>query len=492
MPPPRRGCANVCVNGTVGIVEYRRITPITTVDAFREYLDELGLDLDVDAEIDTEGPLGSSHTVAGREVGNRFAALPMEGWDCMTDGTPGELTVRRWARIGAGGAKLIWGGEATAVRQDGRASGNQLLLNTETVDHVAGLRATLLEAHETSCGQTDDVLMGLQLTHSGRYSRPTGDAAPLVAYNHPVLDGRFAEPVRVLSDDDLDELVEDFVVAAELAEQAGFDFVDVKHCHGYLAHELLSAHRRDGRYGGSFENRTSFLRQVVQGIRTRTGLAIGVRLSLADMRPFESGTDGTGQPVETALPYWSAFGSAPDGLGFDFTETHRFVDLLESLNIGLLCATVGSPYYNPHIQRPAAFPPSDGYQPPEDPLRGVFRQIDAVRQIKAMHPSMTVVGSGYSYLQQWLPNVAQAEVRAGRADFVGLGRMILSYPDLPKTVLAGEKLTSKRICRTFSDCTTAPRHGMVSGCYPLDDFYKAMPEAKTIRTIRKNMKRAPK
>ena len=143
--------------------------------------------------------------------------------------------------------------------------------------------------------------------------------------------------------------------------------------------------------------------------------------------------------------------------------------------------TAGSPYYTPHIQRPALFPPSDGYLPPEDPLVGVARQIEVVRQIKERFPEMIVVGSGYSYLQEWLPHVAGAGVAAGGVDVVGIGRMALSYPRLPADLLAGRALQRKRICRTFSDCTTAPRNGLISGCFPLDPFYKARAEAAELR-----------
>jgi 2,4-dienoyl-CoA reductase-like NADH-dependent reductase (Old Yellow Enzyme family) len=469
-------------------MSFRRLTPLSTYEAFRDYLDSSGIDLPVDAAVDPSGPLSEPVDVAGHIVGNRFAALPMEGWDCAADGNPGDLTRRRWERIGAGGSKLIWGGEAAAVREDGRSSGHQLLVAEHTVDGIADLRSRLVSAHAAACGTTDDLLVGLQLTHSGRFSRPHDEAAPVAAYHHPLLDERFPDDVRVLSDDEIDELVDDFVVAAVRAELAGFQFVDVKHCHGYFTHELLSARRRDGRYGGSLENRTRFLRSVVAGVRERTDLAIGVRLSLADVRPFHAGEGGVGEPVDAPQPYWPAFGSSDDGLDFDLTETHELLSVIESLGIELLCATVGSPYYNPHVQRPAAFPPSDGYLPPEDPLQGVARHLRVAREVKEQHPSLEVVGSGYSYLQQWLPNVAQAVVAAGHADFVGLGRMLLSYPDMPRDVLAGRPLASKRICRTFSDCTTAPRHGLVSGCYPLDSVYKQSDEGARVRLIKKELK----
>src|SRR5436309_3007755 len=136
------------------------------------------------------------------------------------------------------------------------------------------------------------------------------------------------------------------------------------------------------------------------------------------------------------------------------------------------------------MQRPPAFPPSDGYQPPEDPLVGVARQIDATARLKTLHPKLAIVGSGYSYLQEWLPHVGQRVVRDGKADFIGLGRMVLAYPELPADVLAGRPLARKRVCRTFSECTTAPRNGMVSGCYPLDPFYKSRPERAVLQDLK--------
>ena len=112
------------------------------------------------------------------------------------------------------------------------------------------------------------------------------------------------------------------------------------------------------------------------------------------------------------------------------------------------------------------------------------RHINVTGRLKAAAPNQVIVGSGYSYLQEWLPNVAQAVIAGGRADFVGLGRMVLSYPDLPADVLAGNPLRRKSICRTFSDCTTGPRNGLVSGCYPLDPFYAAHPHAERLKEVK--------
>jgi 2,4-dienoyl-CoA reductase-like NADH-dependent reductase (Old Yellow Enzyme family) len=292
--------------------------------------------------------------------------------------------------------------------------------------------------------------------------------------------------VRVLTDDELDRLAEDFVRAAVLAGRAGFHFVDVKHCHGYLGHELLAAHDRPGRHGGSLENRTRFLRTVVDGIRAEaSGLRIGVRFSAFDTVPFRKGDSGAGEAEMGEEGYTSAFGLLRDeGLDEALAEARGLLQVLRGLGIRWVCVTGGSPYYNPHVQRPALFPPSDGYLPPEDPLAGVARQLRATALLKAGFPDLVVVGSAYSYLQEWLPNVAQRVVREGGADFVGLGRMILAYPEMPADVLAGRPLQRKRICRTFSDCTTAPRNALPSGCYPLDPFYAARPEAARLKAIK--------
>jgi 2,4-dienoyl-CoA reductase-like NADH-dependent reductase (Old Yellow Enzyme family) len=293
----------------------------------------------------------------------------------------------------------------------------------------------------------------------------------------------------VLSDDEIKILINVFVKAAVLTRKAGFHFVDIKHCHGYLGHEMLSAVNRPGIYGGSFENRTRFLREIVDGIHTEApGLAVGVRLSAFDFIPFRpSAMDQVGKPTTWDGHYPYAFGGDGTGVGIDLTEPEKFLDFLESLGIHLVNITAGSPYYVPHIQRPALFPPSDGYQPPEDPLVGVARLINAAGALKARHPALTFVGTGYSYLQEWLPNVAQNVVRTGKIDFVGLGRMTLSYPEMIADILEGRTLQRKRICRTFSDCTTAPRNGIVSGCFPLDEFYKKRPEAEKLKMVKSKL-----
>ncbi|MFK7769048.1 MAG: NADH:flavin oxidoreductase [Mariniblastus sp.] len=473
---------------------YSRIASFKTYEQFMERIRELDIHLPCDETVLTGSESSFDQSIKAHDfkIGNRFCILPMEGWDGTTDGKPTDLTRRRWRNFGISGAKLIWGGEAVAVRHDGRANPNQLIINDENLSEIEALRTELVTAHESSFETSNDLLVGLQLTHSGRFARPNrkDQIEPRTAQRNPALDPRtgITNDEAMFTDDELSVLIDDFIQATVLAEKAGYQFVDIKHCHGYLGHELLSGIDRPGKFGGNFENRTRFLRDIVSGIRAATTkMEIGVRLSMFDFLPFEPGEDRIGIPDKNGDPRL-AFGGDGSGGGIDLEEPSRFLELLESLDIRLVCTTAGSPYYNPHIQRPAFFPPSDGYQPPEDPLVGVARQIKVTADLKKKHPNMIFVGSGYTYLQDWLPNVAQSVVRNGWADSIGLGRMVLSYPDLPADVLAGKVMARKKICRTFSDCTTAPRNGIVSGCYPLDRFYKDRPEWETLKKLKQATK----
>ena len=470
---------------------------------FRARCAELGLSIEAEDSVERapESPLAQPIEVGVKAPGNRFVIHPMEGWDGEEDGQPSDLVRKRWRNFALSGAKCVWGGEAMAVTPESRANPRQLVIQESTEEALRALHEELLETHRNEFGTTGDLLTGFQLTHSGRFSRPDASGMkPQILYRHPFLDRKFglADDHPVLSDDDIRRIIDRFVVAAGIAERCGADFVDVKHCHGYLGHEFLGAVTRPGPYGGSFENRTRFLREVVAGIRATTGrLAIGVRLSAFDFIPFRPDPElssgsrlGPGIPEDYAssLPYRHAFGGSADKpVEYDLSDTYRFVELLRELDIRLLNVTAGSPYYNPHIQRPALFPPSDGYQPPEDPLAGCARQIHATAAVKARFPDMFVIGTGYSYLQEYLPHVAQWVVRTGRADAVGLGRMVLAYPTLPRDTLERGELNAKRICRTFSDCTTGPRNGLVSGCYPLDPAYRKLPEAAIVRRIKASL-----
>jgi len=476
-------------------MDIKKIPLMKTADVFRARVAELGLDLPIEDAIEKAptSPVAQPLDIGGFKVGNRYAVHPMEGWDTTQDGKPTPDLIRRWERFAVSGAKLIWGFEAMAVRHDGRANPNQLVLNAENAPLIREAAQRALDVHEQRFGTTSDLLWGYQLTHSGRFSRPNQKTVfePSLAYRHPIVDRKYnvkADQV-VMTDDEVKRLIEDYVNAAVLAEKSGVPFVDVKQCHGYLGHEFLSAFTRNGAYGGdTLEERSRFAREIIAGIRQAAPkLIIGVRLSAFDWVPFKKGPDGTGLPEEfqDLLPYRFGFGiNQNNPVEMDLAETVTYLKMMKEWGVSVVNVSCGSPYYNPHIQRPASVPPSDGYQPPEDPIVGVARQAGVVRLLKQAVPDMPLVSSGITYLQEFIPQVAQALVRNGWTDSVGLGRMMLSYPGIVSDSLENGVLETKKICRTFSDCTTAPRNGMKSGCFPLDDYYKALPEFQQLKDLK--------
>ncbi len=483
-------------------MDFKKIPTLKNPQGFAQRLNDLGVNLPVDESIllAADSPLGKPLSIGGFIAGNRWAVHPMEGWDATSDGKPTPELERRWHRFAISGAKIIWGFEAMAVRQDGRANPNQLVINATNAPLIRDAALRAVEAHAKRFGTADDLFWGFQLTHSGRFSRPNRRdlLEPMLAYHHPILDKRYkiSPDSPLASDQDIQDLRDAFIEAAVLSERCGARFIDFKQCHGYFGHELLGGFTRQGEYGGeSLAARTRFVRETLAGIRAAAPkLILGVRLSAFDILPYRPGSDaGTGIPeeYEQGKPYRYGFGiNRHNPNEFDLTEPIALLKLLKEWGVAIVNVSCGSPYYNPHIQRPALYPPSDGYQPPEDPLVGVARQAQVVKTLRAAVPDLPLIGSGLTYLQEFTAHVSQALVREGWMDAVGLGRMMLSYPTLPADTLEKGKMEAKLICRTFSDCTTAPRNGMPSGCYPLDPEYKKLPEAAMLKETKRALKTA--
>lgn len=438
--------------------------------------------LDIDLRLtDDLTPLFQPQAIGSKRVGNRFCIQPMEGCDGDLDGAPGELTFRRYQRFGAGGAKLIWG-EAMAVVPEGRAHPRQLIAERRHLPALTQLVRTCRDAHRHALGSASDLIIGLQLTHSGRYSYPRA----ILAQRDPLLDplcladrvtGRRLEPSDTLvSDQELMRLVDAYVAAARLAWDAGFDFVDIKQCHRYLLNELLAAKERPGQYGGPLTNRTRLAREIFHAIRTELpDLVLATRMNVYDGIPFVKGTDGIGRPVSYHTPVRSAFGvNEKHPMSPDLQEPLEWIGEMVRLGVRLVNVSLGNPYTSPHLLRPFEYPPPDGYDPPEHPLVGVDRHFRLTAEIQQRFPELAIVGSGYSYLQEYLPMAGAANVRDGRVTFVGYGRASLAQPDLPSQLQRNGKLDRRRVCRTFSYCTALmrskhnPLGQFATGCPPFD------------------------
>jgi len=423
---------------------------------------------------DDLAPLSAPLAVGPRTAGNRWCIHPMEGCDGEPDGRPGELTFRRYVRFGDGGAKVIWG-EACAVTDDGRMNPRQIWLNDSTRDSFAKMVADCRAAHRAANGDDSDLLFGLQLTHSGRYSF----RRPLIACHDPLLVGRYkvTADTPLLTDDDLKRIVDHYVAAAKLAVAVGFDFLDVKQCHRYLLSELLGARNRPGPYGGSFENRTRLAREIILAVKAAVPahVVLATRMNGFDGVPFHKAASGDGEPDDFTSPVVNGWGLNPDDpLTPDLTEPIRWVQELRQLGVSLVNIALGNPYAQPHFGRPFEYPPPDGYESPEHPLLGVDRHFKIAGAIQAANPGLAVVGTGYSYLQEFLPHAGAANVRDGRISLVGVGRASLAQPDWVRQLRDHGKLDRKRVCRTFSYCTALMRakdHPLgqyPTGCPPFD------------------------
>lgn len=427
----------------------------------------LGIDLRFSDDLT---PLFQPLSIGSRTVGNRWCIHPMEGCDGELDGRPGELTFRRYRRFGDGGAKLIWG-EACAVTDEGRANPRQILLNETTRPDFARMVEECRSAHRVANGDDSDLLFGLQLTHSGRYSY----RRPILATHDPLLVGRYkvTADTPLATDDELKRLVDNYVQAAKLAVAAGFDFLDVKQCHRYLLNELLGARNRPGPFGGSLENRTRLARDIFLAIRAAvpSSIILATRINVFDGIPYTN----DGKPVEHAGPLVNGWGlSAENPLEPDLNEPLKWIAEMRTLGVQLVNLTVGNPYAQPHFGRPFETPPPDGYESPEHPLIGVDRHFKATETIQRSQPDLAVVGTGYSYLQDFLPQAAAANVGDGRVALAGVGRASLAQPDWVRQLRDNGTLDRKRICRTFSYCTAlmrAKQHPLgqyPTGCPPFD------------------------
>jgi NADPH2 dehydrogenase len=445
--------------------KYKSVAEVETENA------RLGIDLRFSDDL---APLFAPLAVGPRTAGNRWCIHPMEGCDGQPDGRPGELTFRRYVRFGAGGAKVIWG-EACAVTDDGRMNPRQIWLNESTRDDFAKMVADCRAAHREANGDDSDLLFGIQLTHSGRYSY----RRPQIATHDPLLVGRYkvTADTPLLTDDDLKRLVDDYVAAAKLAVAVGFDFLDVKQCHRYLLSELLGARNRPGAYGGSFENRTRLAREIFLAVKAAvpSHVVLATRMNGFDGVPFHKAASGDGEPDPFATPVVNGWGLNPsDPLTPDLTEPIRWVQEMRALGVSLVNIALGNPYAQPHFGRPFEYPPPDGYESPEHPLIGVDRHFKIAGAIQAANPGLAVVGTGYSYLQEFLPQAGAANVRDGRISLVGVGRASLAQPDWVRQLLDHGRLDRKRVCRTFSYCTALMRakdHPLgqyPTGCPPFD------------------------
>ena len=407
----------------------------------QEKAEELGVSLPLSPDV---GALFSPLNLHNHKLPNRIALQPMEGTDGEAEGAPGELTRRRYLRFAEGGAALIWF-EAVATVREGRASAHQLYLTRDNVDRFKRLVDEIREAGMRKNGYAPLIIM--QATNSGRYSKPHGYPEPMIAYNCPPLEDAPISRDRILSDEQLEAYEAAFGPVAKLSQEAGFDGMDVKCCHRYLACELLSAYTRPGPYGGSFENRTRFLKNAY---RAASAAVKGDFFLTSRMNAYDG------------FPYPYGFGVREGSMEPDMSEAIRLIrELKAEFNIPLINVTMGNPYKNPHVNRPYDH---GNYVPDEHPLAGEARMMRGVSEIQKALPEVPVLGSAYSYLRQFSPYLAAGMIREGRCALAGFGRMAFAYPDFVRDLKEKGEIDARKVCVTCGGCAALLRAGTPAGC----------------------------
>jgi len=421
----------------------------------------------------------------GLVIPNSLAVHPMEGCDGDYKGRPSKLTLRRYERFAAGGAGLLWF-EATAVVPEGRANPRQLWLNEKNKDSFRAMVEMIRQVAAQANGPKHKPVMVLQLTHSGRYSKPQGIGHPMIPQRDPYRDAlvpqqkpdsniksRIPADWPVVTDEYLDKLQDAYVEAARIAFEVGFDSVDIKSCHGYLINELFACHNRAGKYGGPFENRTRFVLEVIDKIHNELGedKPITTRLGIYDAIPYPYG--------------WGV--DKDDYTKPDLKEPKKLVGLLQQRGVKLINITVANPYYNPHVGRPFNETIVGGYEEPEHPLVGVSRLVNLTgeiqtadytdyadktkkdKSVKSAKSAVAIVGTGYSWLRTLFANVAAASKANGLATLVGAGRMAFAYPDFAKDIITKGRMYPEKVCVSCSGCTQIMRDGGMTGCVVRDN-----------------------
>ena len=437
---------------------------LSSIEDLRQLASEFEVPLEAIEDISI---LKEKVQAGGLSIPNSLAIHPMEGCDGDSQGQPGKLTMRRYQRFAAGGAGLIWG-EATAVVGEARANPRQLWLNEKSKDSFGEMVAMMRQVAAESMGPGHKPVIVAQLTHSGRYSRPGGDGGPMIPQRDPYRDpmvpqkepnpnakSKIPDDWPLVTDEYLDKLQDSYVEAAKIAVEVGFDAVDIKSCHGYLINELFACHNRKGRYGGSFENRTRFVLEVIDKIRSELGedTPITTRLGIYDAIPFPYG--------------WGV--DKNDYTKPDLTEPKKLISLLRQRGVRLINITAANPYYNPHIGRPFNEPIVGGYEEPEHPLVGVSRLVNLAGQIQKEFSDIAIVGTGYSWLRTLLPNVASAGKVNALATIIGVGRMGFAYPDFAKDIITKGRMYPEKVCVSCSACTQIMRDRGMTGCVVRDN-----------------------
>ncbi|MBL7006334.1 MAG: flavin oxidoreductase/NADH oxidase [Spirochaetia bacterium] len=393
-------------------------------------------------------PISQNTFILGDEVDlgkwklpNRFIVQPMEGIDGdPADSSPSELTFRRYRRFAEGGAGLIWF-EAVVVEPEGKSNPRQLMITRENLDVWKRLVDETREAARKKWGH--EIVTIIQIAHSGRWSKPDGNPKPVLIHHNPQLDRavHVDNSYPLVSDDVLDLLQDKFIDVCKLAAQAGFDGIEFKAVHGYFTGEMLCAYTREGKYGGSYENRTRFVRECTARIADSfdSNHFVTARLTMYEPSPF---------------PYGWGVKAEAGSSELDLTEPLKFArELVDSADMPLFNYSIGYPRFGPYITRPYNNPISGVALPPEHPLEGIVRFQQIGKILQGVLGEIPVATAALGWLRHHFPYVAAGLVEQGWITLIGQGRGSIAYPDSVEDILKTGTMNPRKCCITCSLCS---------------------------------------
>lgn len=442
-----------------GSFKYKKLREIV------KEIEDLGIDIKISQNLNS---LKEKVVLGNYIIPNSLASLPMEGGDSTDDGSPTELTYRKYEKIARGGAGLIWL-EAVSVSREGRSNDKQLWLTKDNWMEFKKLNDLIKSSAQEEFSKEHNPMTILQLNHSGRYCKVNGKSNPIIATHKKSLDDRLGitEDYPVVSDDYLKSLEKDFLNGARLAKKAGFDGIDVKACHGYLLAEILSAYEREGEYGGSFENRTRLMLNIIDKIKEDKeceGLIISSRLNASDVVAYPQG-----------------WGMSKDGENIiDLEEPKKLIGALQEKGVNLISLTMGNPYFTPHINKPYDI---GAYTPDEKVIMSCNRLINEIGEIQKEFSSVAIVGVGYSWFREFAPYIAAGSLENGLCKIIGFGREGIAYPDFAKDILEDNGMNKKKVCIACSKCSEMKSKIGTCGCVIRDSevylpMYRKMKEGE--------------
>lgn len=431
------------------------------IQEFKQDIDKLDLGIKLSDDLDV---FKKTITIDGHIIPNSLATHPMEGGDSDEKGSPTELTYRKYKKIARGGSGLIWL-EAVSICKEGRSNDKQLWITEDNWRDFKKLNDLIKKSAKEEFGEGFEPKTIIQLNHSGRYCKVNGKRNPIIATHKRVLDEAIgiSEDYPLVTDEYLDDLITKYIEAARLSKKAGFDGVDIKACHGYLLSEILSAYNRKGKYGGSFENRTKLIRDIVHKIKTDKeckGLLLSSRLNIYDAVPYPDG--------------WGV--SKTEDIEIDLEEPKKLIRLLANDGVKLISITMGNPYFIPHINKPYDM---GNYIPDEKVIFSCNRLIKEVGEIQKSIPEVSIVGVGYSWFRQFAHYVGAGSLKEGLCSIVGFGRESIAYSDFARDILQNGEMKLNKVCISCSKCSEMKAKIGTCGCVVRDSkiylpMYKEM------------------